>query len=540
MKKAFIIISLVLTAIILLPLQPYAADKIDEELKLYMGEVRTIPVNNLVRIVLGNPAIADVVNVSKTEMTINPKSPGKTTLVFWDLYGEQSYTVKVFSENMLDAKRRIDGLLAKLDLPGVYTQAEEEEAKVLLLGSVKTPQEREKISLVLGPLKNKIVDLLAVKELETAVEIDVQVLELDKDATKTLGFTNPLSNTVTLTEVGSQSLTSVWWTKIFNVAGVKRSPAFAWTLDALIVEGKARVLSRPRLACQSGKEAELSVGGEKPIFTTQVASAGGQGTSVEYKEYGMKLKIKPTVTDDGRIKIALNVDISEIGTADTIGASGSPTAKAYPLTKRTVATELYLDDGQTLAIGGLMKQKIEEDVTKTPWLGDIPILGPLFRKKSTRLGGGAGERGNVELFITLTPKIVAEKNNKGFPPREEKKEAAPSAISLPPAPAGPDTEENVPEEMKNYAGIIQKRILDTMVYPSAAKEAGFYGTVKLSLHLSYLGQLIDVTVKKSSGYKILDDNAVASTRKLGSYPPFPASIEKKDIWVDIPIVYRLD
>ncbi len=538
MKKVFIIISLVLTAIIALPLRHYAADKIDEELRLYMGEVKNIPVNNLVRIVLGNPAIADVVNVSKTEMTINPKSPGTTTLVFWDIYGEQSYKLIVFGENMLEAKRRIDNLLAKLDMPGVYTQAEEEEAKVLLLGSVKTPQDREKITLVLGPLKNKTIDLLAVKELETAVEIDVQVLELDKDATKTLGFTNPLSNTVTLTEVGSEGLTSAWWNRVFRVADIKRSPALAWTLDALIVEGKARVLSRPRLACQSGKEAELSVGGEKPIFTTQVASAGGQGTSVEYKEYGMKLKIKPTVTDDGRIKIALNIDISEIGTADTIGASGPPTAKAYPLTKRTVSTELYLDDGQTLAIGGLMKQKIEEDVTKTPWLGDLPILGPLFRKKSTKSGGGAGERGNVELFITLTPKIVGAKSDKGFPPREEKKEAAPSAINLPAA--GPDTEENVPEEMKNYAGIIQKRILNTMVYPPAAKEAGFHGTVKLSLHLSYLGQLIDVAVKKSSGYKILDDNAVASTRKLGSYPPFPASIAKKDIWVDIPIVYRLD
>ncbi len=538
MKKVFLIISLVLAAIIALPLQHYASDKVDEELKLYMGEIRTLPVNNLVRIVLGNPAIADVVNVSKTEMTINPKAPGRTTLVFWDLYGEQSYIVKVFSENMLEAKRRIDNLLAKLDLPAVYTQAEEEEAKVLLLGSIKTPQDREKIALVLGPLKSKTIDLIAVKELETAVEIDVQVLELDKDATKTLGFTNPLSKTVTLTEVGSQGLTSAWWNRVFRVANVQRSPAFSWTLDALVQEGKARVLSRPRLACQSGKEAELSVGGEKPIFTTQVASAGGQGTSVEYKEYGMKLKIKPTVTEEGRIKIALNVDISEVGTADTIGASGSPTAKAYPLTKRTVATELYLDDGDTLAIGGLMKQKVEEDVTKTPWLGDLPILGPLFRKKATKVGGGSGERGNIELFITLTPKIVGEKSDKGFPPREEKKEAAPSPVSL--SAAGPALEENVPEEMKNYARIIQKRILDTIVYPSAAKEAGFHGTVKLSLHLSYLGQLIDVVVKQSSGYKILDDNAVASTRKLGSYPPFPASIEKKDIWVDIPIVYRLD
>jgi pilus assembly protein CpaC len=535
MKKFFWIISLALTAIIALPLNHYAADNTDEEIKLYMGEVKVLPVNGLARIVIGNPAIADVVNVSNTEMTISPKAPGTTTLVFWDLYGEQSYKLKVFAEDIQEAKRRIDNLLAQLNLPAVTTQAAEDEGKVLILGSVKTPQDREKITLALGPLKVKTVDLLNVKELETAVEIDVQVLELDKDATTTLGFTNPLSGTVTLTEVGSQSLTSVWWTKVFNIGGgVQRSPAFAWTLDALVKEGKARILSRPRLACQSGKEAELSVGGEKPIFTTEVASAGGAGTSVEYKEYGIKLKIKPTVTDDNRIKVALNVDISEVGTADTIGAAGSPTAKAYPLTKRTVATELFLDDGQTLAVGGLIKQKLEEDVIKTPWAGDLPFIGALFRKKTTKVGGGTGEKGNTELFITLTPKIVGE--NSAKVPQEGKKETTSKAtISVP-----VDTQENVPQEMRGYAGIIQKRILDNIIYPASAKEAGFQGTVKLSIHLSYLGQLIDVVVKKSSGYKILDDNAVFSTRKLISFPPFPTSIDKKDLWIDIPVVYRLD
>lgn len=537
MKKFFWIILLALSGLMLSPVKYYAADNLEfeDEMKLYVGEIKMIPVNNPTRIAIGNPDVVDVINVSKNELTLSPKTPGKTNLVFWDLYGEQSYKLKVFAENIEEFKRRIDNLLSKLKLSGVYTKAEEDEGKVLLLGEVKDPQDREKISLVLGPLKDKTVDLITVKEEETVVEIDVQVLELDKDATKTLGFTWPSS--ITLTERGSPALTSTTqsqvgttetiasttgggtkWSHLFKVLNLSRG-AFSWTLDTLVQQGKARILSRPRLACQSGKEAELLVGGEKPVFTTEVvaASSGAEpSTSVEYKEFGIKLNIKPTVTDDSRIKIALNVDISEVGEAEIIGSSSAPTAKAFPLTKRSIATELYLDDGQTLAIGGLIKQKTEEDVTKTVGLGDIPILGFFFRKRVSRVGGGSGERGNVELFVTLTPKIIGR----------------PSAIGK--------SQSATPDPLRNYVQIIQKRINDNMSYPNSAKEAGFQGIVKLSLHLSYLGQLLDVLVKTSSGYKILDDNAVIATKAIEHYPPFPDSIDKEELWVDIPIVYRLN
>ncbi len=534
MKKAFWIIFLVACAITALFVQNSFCASSDEAVKIFMGEPWVVPVNGLVRVAIGNPAVVDVVNVSKNEMTVSPKSPGSSTLVFWDLYGEQSYKIKVFAEDITEVKQRVDNLLGKLDLPGVYTQAEEEEGKVLLLGEVKTSPDRDRITLALGKLKIKTVDLINVKELETAVEIDVQVLELNKDATSTLGLSNPLSaGPIAVTEVGTQALTGVGWSKLFNVLNVKRG-AFSWALDALVKEGKAKVLSRPRLACQSGKEAELSVGGEKPIFTTEVASAGGQGTGVEYKEFGLKLKIKPTVTSDDRIKVALNVEISEVGTVETIGPADAPTAKAYPLTKRTIVTELYLDDGQTLAIGGLIKQKSEEDVVRTPWFSDIPILGILFRKKTTTVGGGSGERGNVELFVTLTPKIVGKQDNSAN--KANNVTEAKVFISS----SGADLDQNVPADLKKYAGIVQRRILDNLDYPVSAKDAGFQGTVKLGLHLSYAGELIDVVIRNSSGYNILDDNAVASARKVISFPPFPESTDKKDIWIDIPVTYHLD
>lgn len=527
MKRSGVIF--LIAVLLLLPcLKARAADNLSDELKLYLGETQILPVNNPTRIAIGNPDIVDVTNATKSELTLSPKLQGSTTLVIWDNFGEQSYSVKVFNENIHEIKRRVDNLLAKLSLPGIYTQAEEDEGKVILLGSVKIPQDRENITLVLGPLKEKTVDLIAVKEEDAAVEIDVQVLELSKDATNTLGLTWPGS--ITLTEVGSPGIQTagVKWSTLLKVLNLKRA-AFSVTLDALVQEGKAKILSRPRLACQSGKEAELLVGGEKPIITTTVASTGGSGTNVEYKEYGLKLKIKPTVTDDQRIKVSLNVEISEVGTAETIGEADAPTARAYPLTKRNVLTELYLGSGQTMAIGGLIKQKAEEDIRKIAGLGDLPIVGLLFRKKDSKIGGGEGERGNMELFITLTPTIIPGKEAVS----EKRGEIKPAVISS-------SVDNNLPVPLRDYASIVQKRIMDNLRYPDSAKEAGFSGTVKLKLHLSYLGQLLDVAVKEPSSYRVLDDNAIEIARRLISYPPFPPSVEEKELWIDIPITYQLD
>ncbi|MCX5712091.1 MAG: type II and III secretion system protein, partial [Candidatus Omnitrophica bacterium] len=284
-------------------------------------------------------------------------------------------------------------------------------------------------------------------------------MELDKDATTQLGFTWP--SQINITEMGSPGIpvtgaVSVTqgatpsttftttpgqtnWGQLFRVLDVSRQ-AFTLTLDALQRDGKARILSRPRLACQSGKEAELLVGGEKPTFTTDVASAGGTGTSVEYKEYGIKLRIKPTVTDDFRIKVSLNVEISEVGEAETIGTTTSVTAKAYPLSKRNISTEMYLNDGQTLSIGGLIKQKEEQQNQSVPFLGKLPILGPLFRSKLTSSGGGAGNRGDTELFITLTPTLINNRPMEQAAKIEVPVAAAPAAQ---PATPGYDMPDNI-------------------------------------------------------------------------------------------------
>ncbi|TRZ95603.1 TonB family protein [bacterium] len=557
MKKiAALVIFLVLSlcSVSLFPLNALE-DSAAEEIKLYIGETKVMPTSNPQKIIIGNPEIIDINRVSKDAISVIPKAPGKTTLILWDNFGEQSYKVKVFAEDIQAVKLRIDNLLSKLNLPGVYTQAEEDEGKVLLLGKVKTSQDRERITIVLGSLKKNIIDLIQVKEEEAVVEIEVQILELNKDATDTLGFTWP--GALNIIEKGSPGISAAGtkWSTLFKVLNLQRGTAtaadpFTFKLDMLAQEGKARILSRPRLACQSGKEAELLVGGEKPIFTTQVASAGGTGTNIEYKEYGIKLNIKPTVEEGERIKLGVKVEVSSVGTAETIGATDSPTAKAYPISKRNASTELFMENGQTLVIGGLIKQNEEEDIRKVPFLGDIPILGAAFRRKTKTTGGGTGQRGDTELFITLTPTIVSplkempqddsQKNKKtdGIVDDKEIKKGVVSSLKVEGLVMGVPISDASADPRGNYINVVQKKILENLVYPDSAKNAGFQGTVKLSLKISYSGKPLDIKVKESSGYKILDDEAVSAAKKIASFPPFPAAIKEEDILLDVPISYQ--
>jgi pilus assembly protein CpaC len=511
----------------------YTADDAGEILKLYLGEIKVISVNNPTRIAIGNPNVADVTSVTKSEITIAPKAPGKTTLVFWDNFGEQSYQIRVFSDDVNDLKRRIDKQLARLGLPEVYTQAEEEEEKVILLGRVKTAADKEKIALTLGPLKDKTLDLIEVKEEETIIDIDVQVLELDRGATETLGITWPsgldtAGSGITVTEVPAHgaATAAAHFGKLLNINQFYRTAfSFNWKLDLLIQEGKARILSRPRLACQSGKEAKLVVGGEVPVFTATQTAVGTTG-EVDYKEYGIILNIKPIVDDVERIHVDLGVEVSEIGTPET-----TTYAKAYPLTKRTASTQLILDDGQTMAIGGLVKQKSEEDLRKFPWLADVPVLGLFFRQRITKSGSGYGTKGDTELFITLTPKLIREKKAAA---KSQKTEIKPTVNALPVAAV------SLPEGVAGYASIIQGRILENLNYPLAAKEASFQGTVTLGLRLNFRGELLEAKVKSSSGYDLLDASALGAAQNIGTYPPFPASIKEKELWIDVPVQYRLD
>jgi len=518
-----------------------------ELITLYVREIRVIAVDSPTRVAITNPDVADVTSTSKDEMVVMAKGPGTTNLIWWDNLGQHALQLQVFSEDMSAVKMRIDSLLKELNLPGVYTRRADSEGKVLLLGKVKTEDDLESILTALGELERKITNLVKIEEETASVEIDVQILEISKDATEDLGFSHqgitalaepPGKYGNKVTDIPEALFHLMKWTRQDFVA----------TLDFLIQEGKARVLSRPRLVCQSGKEAELLVGGEKPIMSTSFGTDGAEGTEIEYKEYGIKLNIRPKVASENRIQVALDVEVSEVTEAETLGSESTTatssttviTALAYPLIKRNTSTEVLLDNGQTLAISGLIREKSEEELRKLPWLADIPILGVFFRGKKVKAGGGRGELGDTELVVTLTPTILEN-------------------IQLLPEPEAPlgreagredkyerlvKTEGAYPDIRKpavtTYTREIMKRIQDNFVYPAEAQGKNLQGTVKLSLHLFSTGELGDVKITQSSGSRILDENAIRMIRQIAPFPSFPPGIEEKKLRINIPINYNIE
>lgn len=527
MRKFIFGLLSVTTLIVVLPFMSYSASIVDETIKLYVGSPQIVAVNSPTRVAVGNPLVADVGSISKDQLMIEPKAAGTTTLIVWDNFGEQSYQLTVFAENTAEIKRRIDNIFLSLNLPDVYTKAEDEEARVVLLGNVKSAKDKERISVALAGLKAKTVDLIVVKEEEAVIEMDVQIIELSRGSYKSLGLEWPTG--MDLLEVGSKALTPPGVSsigKLFTIAGGTRD-AFELKLNFLEHEGKARVLSRPRISCQSGKEAKLVVGGEVPIISSTPASGGSAATSnVEYKEYGIVLNVKPQLTDNNRIHVNLDISVSELGTpVDTVDNT-----YAVPLTKRSATTELFLNDGQTMGIGGLIKKKNNEDLKKVPWLADVPVLGVFFRNRNTGSGatadGSIGE--DVELFITLTPKIVTTVK----PQESTLKSVAKNIPSI--------ADDKITDPVLKYSKLVQMKILNNLTYPAAAKEAGFQGAVKLSLKLSAQGDLLEAKIKEPSSYRVLDDAALTTASQTTPYPPFPPEIKEKETWVEIPIIFQLE
>lgn len=510
-----------------------------EEMKLFAGQSSSIPATNPKRVAVAKPDIVDVALVAVDEVVLEPKSAGVTTLFIWDDSGQRAYLLRVFSEDLALLKQRVDSIIRELRMPGVSAKINESENKIVLSGEVNSLDEKEQLLNALGGLKDSILDLTKIKEEDATLDIAVEVLEMSRDAAKTLGFTMPTS--VSLTEPPNMfsSAFSESMDAIFHVFDWTRN-SFSAKLDALVEEGKARVLSSPRLACQSGKEAELLVGGEKPILTTQIAgTSGASGTSVSYKEYGIKLNIKPVVTESQRIKVSLSIEVSEPLAPEILGSANEPTAKAYPLSKRNVSTELFMENGQTLGIGGLVREKEETSKSKTAFLGDIPILGMLFRRKDTKIGGGKGEKGNIELVILLTPRIVPRSLS-----LQRKSVSKDRLFSDGSSRRGIsralDRQAALADgELDFYAQDIRSLVGSSLRAPDfAGKAIGLRGTVKLRLRILSDGQLKEAQVVGSSGSELLDASALNAIKRLAPFPPFARFTNAGEVSIDIPIAYN--
>jgi pilus assembly protein CpaC len=216
------------------------------------------------------------------------------------------------------------------------------------------------------------------EEKKTLLLYDLKIIEISRGETAQLGIRWPDSLSVKGTFVvgtGNEGTFSV-------------GTDFEARLNLLMANGKARILSNPRLACESGGEAQFLAGGEIPIVIITPETR-----TVEWKTYGIILKIHPTMAEGGKIRTQVNAEVSAVD-------HGSGTSDVPGFLTRRVSTLFSTPPGETVMLSGLVKSEMAKDIAKVPLLGQIPVIGELFKSRSFR-------ENRTELAIFITPIVVS-------------------------------------------------------------------------------------------------------------------------------------
>lgn len=421
-----------------------------EPVEVSLNESKYMAASGITRLAVGNPAIADVQLLSSGDFLLVGKKAGTTSLIVWSDGGRRTeYTVYVAGND----RGMSSAIQDAIGYPKVHVQMIEN--RVMLRGKVENQYEHDialKIAgLYTGGDGSGVIDLLEMEH-PSQIRLEAQIIEINSDYTKNLGIQywsqtpgsnsnsgsssdNP-NNNITVGTAGlfyggedfSSSRKHGGWLGS-HVANVNV------TLQALINEGKARILSRPSITTMSGKTANILIGGRIPI----PVSDGNGNVSIDWHEYGVKLNIEPVVDSEDKITSKVHAEVSTLDYShgvkiDSFSVPGIATREAE--------SEVNVRSGMTMAIGGLINSEDAKIVSKIPLLGDIPIIGRFFRHTSNT-------RDKRELIILITPTLVADDTPAPMSQRmkksyEEIERAARNrelVETRKPVPQGTDTEE---------------------------------------------------------------------------------------------------
>lgn len=369
---------------------------------------------------IADPSIADVQVSAPTSVIVFGRKPGETTLI---AIGEDDKTLAkiqiIVGYNYADLQRMI-----LRDVPKADVKVSPTPTGVILSGTVPDEDTAEKVRATAQRYvadKDQIVNGLRVAG-PAQVNLRVRVAEMSRSVTKQLGF-----NWETLAHAGS-FVFGLSTGRIFlspgSVAGlatINRAPPLTGLtsavspgaifgalntsrasvntlIDALAEEGIVTVLAQPNLTAESGQTASFLAGGEFPIPVAQTNSGGGTPTiTVAFKQFGVRLDFVPTVLSEDRISIKVRPEVSEL---TTIGAVTLPGDLVIPaLNVRRAETTIRLGSGESFAIAGMIRNSNASDINKYPGLGDLPVIGPLFRSSQF-------QHNETELVIIVTPYVV--------------------------------------------------------------------------------------------------------------------------------------
>lgn len=380
-----------------------------EPVEVSLNESKYMAASGITRLAVGNPAIADVQLLSSGDFLLVGKKAGTTSLIVWSDGGRRTeYTVYVAGNDRGMASAIQDAI----GYPKVHVQMIED--RVMLRGKVENQHEHDtalKIAgLYTGGDGSGVIDLLEMEH-PSQIRLEAQIIEINSDYTKNLGIqywsqTPGASSNSGSSSDNSNSGITVGTAGLFyggeDFSSTRKHGGWLGshvanvnvTLQALINEGKARILSRPSITTMSGKTANILIGGRIPI----PVSDGNGNVSIDWHEYGMKLNIEPVVDSEDKITSKVHAEVSTLDYShgvkiDSFSVPGIATREAE--------SEVNVRSGMTMAIGGLINSEDAKIVSKIPLLGDLPIIGRFFRHTSNT-------RDKREVIILITPTLVAD------------------------------------------------------------------------------------------------------------------------------------
>ncbi|MDH5563134.1 MAG: type II and III secretion system protein family protein, partial [Nitrospirota bacterium] len=380
-----------------------------QSLRLAVGESKIVETGApFKRASVANPDVADQIVLSPKQIYLAGKVAGTTTLTLWGKDGQVANVFQVqVSPDVTRLKEQIHTMLP--DESGIQVMSSHDH--ITLAGTVTNMGSLAKALTLAEPYApEKIINLIQVGGVQQ-VMMEVKISEMQRGLLKrlgvnfsrqqlghrdfTVGVLNKLSSSEQNADTGFlDTIISSTATAFlgFNIGND------AWTvvLDMLKQHNLSKSLAEPTLIAESGQAAEFLVGGEFPIPIPQQL---GQVT-IKFKEFGVGLKFTPTVLSEGRISVIVNPEVSELDFSNGIVTQGF---QIPALTTRRVKTVVELGDGQSFAIAGLLQDNIKEVVAKYPFLGDIPVLGALFRSTTF-------QKNETELIVIVTPHLVKPLN----------------------------------------------------------------------------------------------------------------------------------
>jgi len=412
-----------------------------DELRLSVGETHVVGEKDLKRIAVGNAKVVSARRFDRDQVLLLAQQPGSTTIHLWFRDGsEKKWMVRVSpgdNEELLRDVRRWLGKKSNIEVKSVG-------GRIVIEGKAANVQEAQRVR-ELAQRSPLIVNLVQQSGVEQMIAMEVRFLEVKKSALENIGVNwqksaaGPIFGIVgdiksnrhyrpaspgTLESGGGPALISnLPGSTTDNAAFAKVSPFAMYfglqsTLTSVInlmeQQGDAIVLAEPILSCRSGGAAKFLAGGEIPLPTS--SSIGT--TSVQFKPYGIKFEINPTLTESGSIAARVMTELSTIDPAIKVGDLPA-------FLSRQTETEVNLLEGETLVISGLISEDKSKTVDKLAGLGNIPILGKLFQSKDFR------ER-RSEMVVFVTPRFISSSSelNRQLTDRAmQSREAVEQAIS---------------------------------------------------------------------------------------------------------------